>query len=334
MIFSSLSVSVPAVITVGCLLIALLIIYSLVALWAMNKAIRRRPDIPLEVLEKDPKTAWHRFSDQIHEGVDWINSMPHETISVLSHDGLTLYGDLIEQKDPKATLIMFHGYRSAGPNDFSYATKFYYSLGFNLLIVDQRAHGRSDGKYIGFGALERFDCQKWTEVIYARYGKELPIIITGVSMGASTVLMASGLELPENLIAIIADCGFTSPKEIIAHVIKQTYHIPPQIILPAMSIWSKMLAKYSFSEVSTCDVLTKNEIPVLFIHGEADDFVPCDMTRRAFEACASEKEVIYVEGAGHGESYLIEKERCEETLKIFISKQFEKFSTHSSLPTD
>ncbi len=333
MIFSSLVLSARSDILTGVLIacgavIFLLIIYSLIALWAMNKAIKRRPDVPLEILEKDPKTAWHRFSTPIHEGLDWLNSMPHETITALSHDGLTLYGDLIEQKDPKATIIMFHGYRSAGPNDFSCATKFYYSLGFNLLIVDQRAHGRSGGKYIGFGALERFDCQKWTEIIYERYGKELPIIITGISMGASTVLMASQLKLPENLIAIIADCGFTSPKEIIGHVIKQSYHIPPQIILPAMSVWSKILAKYSFSEISTCDVLKKNIIPVLFIHGEADDFVSCDMTRRAFEACTCEKEAIYVKDAGHGESYIMERARCEEILIKFISKQFEKSETH------
>lgn len=325
-----ISLSIPTVVAVGGIVIALLIIYALIALWAMNKAIKRRPDVPLEILEKDEKTAWFRFKDDIHQGIDWLSSMPHEVLSTLSHDGLTLYADLIEHEDPRATIIMFHGYRSAGPNDFSCAAEFYYSLGFNLLIVDQRSHGRSQGKYIGFGALERYDCQKWSEVIYERYGKKLPIIITGISMGASTVLMASTLKLPENIIAIIADCGFTSPSEIIGHVIKQTYHIPPRIILPAMSLWSKILAGYSFSEVSTCGILKSNEIPVLFIHGRADDFVPCHMTERAFESCAGEKEVIYVEGAGHGESYIFERERCQNTLKRFIAKQFEKFEENHS----
>ncbi len=334
MIYSSIlfipTEAVTAVITACGIVIALFIIYTLISLWAMNKAIKRRPDIPLEILEKDENTAWYRFKDDIHRGIGWLSSMPRKTLTTVSHDGLTLYADLIEHEDPKATIIMFHGYRSTGPNDFSCATEFYYSLGFNLLIVDQRAHGRSEGKYIGFGALERFDCQKWSEVVYERYGKKLPIIITGISMGASTVLMASNLKLPKNLIAIIADCGFTSPSEIIGHVIRQTYHIPPYIILPAMSIWSKILAGYSFNQISTCETLKRNTIPVLFIHGEADDFVPCDMTRRAFDTCSSEKEAIYVEGAGHGESYIFEMERCQNTLKSFIEKQFEKFEKCSS----
>ena len=324
---SFILLSVPKAVTVIGAILILFVIYALIALWAMNKAIRRRPDVPLDVLEKDENTAWYKFGSDIHRGIDWINSMPHEVLTTRSHDGLTLYADLIEHESPRATIIMFHGYRSAGPNDFSCATEFYYSLGFNLLLVDQRAHGRSEGKYIGFGALERFDCQKWTEVIYERYGKSLPIIITGISMGASTVLMASSLKLPENLIAIIADCGFTSPKEIIAHVIKQSYHIPPQIILPAMSLWSRLLAGYFFGEISTCDVLKANRTPLLFIHGEADDFVPCDMSKRALEAAVAEKEAIFVDGAGHGESYIFETARCQETLKRFLEKRFEKFES-------
>lgn len=308
-------------------LLSLFIIWMLIALWAMKTAIGKRPDRPLEVIEKDPKTAWYRFNKEIHEGVDWVRSMPKTELKITAHDSITLGGMLIEHPSPRATLIMFHGYRSAGENDFSCAASFYYSLGFNLLIVDQRTHARSGGSYIGFGVLERFDCQKWVWEIHKRYSKDLPIIITGVSMGASTVLMAGDLDMPENLIAIIADCGFTSPKEIIASVIKTRYHIPPQIIMPGMNIWAKLLAKYSFNELSTCDTLKNVNIPVLFIHGRADDFVPCYMTERAFEACASEKEVIYVENAGHGESYLTEKERCESTLTAFVEKQLKKFKS-------
>ncbi|MBE6619395.1 MAG: alpha/beta hydrolase [Ruminococcaceae bacterium] len=305
--------------------VSLFIVWMLVALWAMKTAIGKRPDRPLEVIEKDPNTAWHRFNKEIHEGVDRIDAMPKTEIYTKAHDGITLGGILIEHPSPRATLIMFHGYRSAGENDFSCAASFYHSLGFNLLIVDQRTHARSGGKYIGFGVLERHDCKAWVWEIHKRYSKDLPIIITGVSMGASTVLMAGELDMPENLIAIIADCGFTSPKEIIASVIKKRYHIPPQIIMPGMNVWAKLLAKYSFDEISTCDTLKNVKVPVLFIHGRADDFVPCYMTERAFEACVTEKEVIYVENAGHGESYLTERERCESTLKAFVERQLEKF---------
>ena len=309
------------------ILLSLFVIWMLIALWAMKKAIGKRPAPPLEVVEKDQKTAWYKFNREIREGLEWVKSMPKKEILITAHDGVTLGASLIENPSPRATLIMFHGYRSVGENDFSCAAPFYYSLGFNLLIVDQRTHARSGGSYIGFGVLERHDCRRWVQKARELYSEKLPIIITGVSMGASTVLMASELDMPENLIAIIADCGFTSPKEIISHVIKNNYHIPPQIILPAMNIWSRILAKYSFDEVSTCDALKKAKVPVLFIHGRADDFVPCYMTERAFDLCTTEKEVIYVENAGHGESYLTERERCENTLRAFTEKVIEDFKS-------
>ncbi len=300
------------------------LIWALASYLAFRTAIARRPDLPFEVLEKMPDTAWCRFKKEIREGISWVESMPKTTLTTLSHDGLKLYATLIEHENPRATLLMFHGYRSSGMNDFSCATRFYYSLGFNLLIVDQRAHGRSEGKYIGFGATERFDCQTWARIIYERYGKELPILITGISMGGATVLMASSLELPENVAAIISDSAFTSPADILSHVIRKDYHINPSIIMPFMNMWSKALAKYSFYEVSAEDTVKKAKVPILFIHGLSDDFVPSEMSKRSFEACVSKKDSVFVEKAGHGESYLVDKERCEATLKQFISGIFEE----------
>lgn len=300
------------------------IIWALASYLAFRTAIVRRPDVPFEVLEKMPDTAWGRFGSKIREGINWVESMPKTTLTTLSHDGLKLYATLIEHEKPKATLLMFHGYRSSGINDFSCATKFYYSLGFNLLIVDQRAHGRSEGKYIGFGATERFDCQAWARLIYERYGKELPMLITGISMGGATVLMASALELPENVVAIISDSAFTSPADILSHVIRKSYHINPSIIMPFMNMWSRILAKYSFYDVSAEDTVKEAKVPILFIHGLSDDFVPYEMSKRSYEACTREKASVFVEKAGHGESYLIDKELCESTLKKFISNILEE----------
>ena len=300
------------------------LIWAIASYLAFRTAIVRRPDLPFEVLEKKPNTAWSKFSSEIREGISWIESMPKTTLTVRSFDGLNLQATLIEQENAKATLLMFHGYRSSGINDFSCATEFYYSLGFNLLIVDQRAHGKSEGKYIGFGATERFDCQTWARLIYKRYGKELPILITGISMGGATVLMASALELPENVAAIISDSAFTSPADILSHVIRKSYHINPSIILPFMNMWSKALAKYSFYDVSAEDTVRQAKVPILFIHGLDDDFVPSEMSKRSLEACASKKDFVFVEKAGHGESYLVDNERCEATLKSFISNILEE----------
>ncbi|MBE6608071.1 MAG: alpha/beta hydrolase [Ruminococcaceae bacterium] len=302
-------------------LLFVIIILAVASYLAFRTAIVRRPDVPFEVLETMPDTAWCRFRAEIREGISWVESMPKTTLTTLSYDGLKLYGTLIENENPKATLLMFHGYRSSGINDFSCAAKFYYSLGFNLLIVDQRAHGRSEGKYIGFGATERFDCRTWADLIYERYGKDLPILITGISMGGATVLMASSLKLPENVVAIISDSAFTSPADILSHVIRKNYHINPSVIMPFMNIWSKILAKYSFYDVSTEDTMKETKIPILFIHGLSDDFVPCEMSKRSLDACRAEKTSVFVENAGHGESYLVDKKRCEEALKGFIGER-------------
>jgi fermentation-respiration switch protein FrsA (DUF1100 family) len=220
-----------------------------------------------------------------------------------------------------------HGWRSSWTNDFGMIADFWHDSGCSILFAEQRGQNNSGGQYMTFGHLERYDCLDWASWVTERTEGRLPVYLCGVSMGAATVLMTAGLELPASVHGIMADCGFTSPKDIISTVIKNTYHIPPQIIMPGMNFWAKILAKYSFDEVSTCDTLKKVRVPVLFIHGKADDFVPCYMTEKSFDACTGEKEVIYVENAGHGESYLTERERCESALKAFVEKELEKFES-------
>ncbi len=237
---------------------------------------------------------------------------------VIEAGGVELYAKRYTHEKPKGRIILMHGYRSIAENDFSVGARFYYELGYELILVDQRAHGRSGGTWIGFGILERYDCLAWIRFLNATYG-ELPTFLNGISMGATTVLMACGLELPANVKGVIADCGFTSPKEIIAHVMKRKLHLP-LFLLPPMSLFSKLFAGYYFGEYSAVDAMRQNKIPVLFVHGKDDHFVPPEMTLKNYEACAAEKELILVDGAGHGTSFLQDRPTVEKAVIAFLDR--------------
>ncbi|MBO7217865.1 MAG: alpha/beta hydrolase, partial [Clostridia bacterium] len=182
-----------------------------------------------------------------------------------------------------------------------------------------RAHGKSEGKYICYGVLERYDALGWCEKIIAEKGRDEIIFISGVSMGASTSLMASGLSLPENVRGIIADCGFTSPSEIIKKVMREDMGFPLFPIFYTTRLLVKLVAKFDLN-YSSLDALKTNTLPVLFIHGTADNFVPFYMSEQNFEGCKTEKYSVWVEGAGHGTSFLFETERCVKALEEFTNK--------------
>lgn len=236
---------------------------------------------------------------------------------VIETNGVELAARRYAQNDPKGRIILFHGYRSVAETDFGCAMDYYYAQGYELVLVDQRAHGKSSGSWIGFGVLERYDCLSWVRYLNNEYGS-IPTFLSGISMGCSTVLMALGLELPSNVRGVIADCGFTSPKEIIAHVMKRKFPLPVGLILPPLSLFSKIFAGYFLGEYSTLRALKENRIPILFIHGKNDCYVPPEMTLANFETCTAQKELILVEGAGHGTSYLQDKETVEKKVGQFL----------------
>ena len=265
-------------------------------------------------------TRWEKYEDKIENGIKWLDDMGGEVVGILSRDGLKLFGRYISNGKSKKTAILFHGYRSAAHNDFSCLAKFYYDSGFNILLTDQRSHGKSEGKYIGFGILERYDCQSWIEFVNKKYGNP-DILLSGVSMGATTVLMAAGLGLPKNVKGIVADCGFTSPKEIITRVLNNDFKIAKFPVYYIASIFSKIFAGYSYNDYSTIEAVKSSDIPVIFFHGEADTFVPCNMSKRMYEASISpKKELFIVDGALHAESYAKDTTGYQKRLSAFINK--------------
>lgn len=258
------------------------------------------------------------YLEQMDEGRQWFLGMKPEKVEIVSYDGLRLSGLYLINPEAKGTIILMHGYRMDGYTDFTCVYKKYYDLGYSLLNAFQRAHVDSEGEYITFGIKERFDCRDWAEYIADRFGPEHKIVLDGLSMGAATVLMAAGLELPENVKGVIADCGFTSPWEQLMFVVKNKYHLPARPLMDSVDIFAKLLGGFSFKEYSTLDAMKVNTRPILFLHGEADDFVPTYFSVRNFEACKAPKRLITVPNAAHGVSYLVDPDTCNAELDKFL----------------
>ena len=249
-----------------------------------------------------------------------LSGRPYEEVSIVSFDGLTLFGRYYHVKDGAPLDIGFHGYRSSALTDFAGGSELSFSMGHNLLLIDERAHGRSEGRTITFGIQERWDVESWARFAVERFGADVQIILYGVSMGAATVLMAAGLDLPENVKGIIADCGFTSPWDIIKHVAKDRFHLPPFPLMYMVNLVSEIIAGFGLKEVSIPEIMKRNKIPVLFIHGDADDYVPMWMTIKNYEACAAPKELYIVPGAGHALAFSKDMEEGKRRIKNFINK--------------
>ena len=242
--------------------------------------------------------------------------MPCEELSVTAFDGLKLYGRYFEYAPGAPIELMFHGYRGSAERDLSGGVRRCFKLGHSVLLVDQRCSGKSDGKVITFGIHEHKDCLSWLELMQTRF-PEHKIILTGISMGASTVLMAAGKPLPENVIGVLADCGFTSAKEIIQEVIKQM-GLPPAPSYPFVKLGAKLYGHFDLEETSALEAMKRCKVPVIFFHGEDDAYVPCEMSRINYEACNSKKMLVTIPGAGHGLSYPVQPERYLDAMREFF----------------
>lgn len=236
-----------------------------------------------------------------------------------SRDGLLLTGHLYVPDAPKRVLLLFHGWRSSWHRDFGRMLPFLTQSGSVLLMPDQRAQQGSEGEYMSFGLLERFDCVDWAQTAAARF-PGLPIYLMGISMGASTVLMASGLELPGVVRGIVADCAFTSPAAIAKHVIGNNLRLPYSAVSRRVDRLCRKQFGMRADAADTAEALKKNTRPVLFIHGDADRFVPLSMTEENYAACEAEKELLIVPGAAHARSYLIDPAAYEAKLRDFWAK--------------
>ena len=264
---------------------------------------------------------WQKYADIINGELDWFDAQNPERVHITSYDGLKLTGLFLPAENPRGTMLLMHGFHSSAYRDFSCAFRLYHKLGFNILTVFQRAHGESEGKFITYGVKERFDCLEWCRYLNGRCGPDSDIFLSGLSMGSSTVLMATGLDLPENVRGVIADCGFTSAWEEFVHIMKNRMHLP--FVHPLLDIIlavSKLVTGFGFKDYSVPQAMETNRLPILFAHGTADNFVPPEMTLKNYAACKAPKELIMVEGAHHGESFLVETERYVAAAEAFLDR--------------
>ena len=260
---------------------------------------------------------------QVAEGilalVDNIASYPFETVSILSDDGLTLAGRYYHVQDGAPVVIVFHGYRSTAYRDCAGMFKMCMELGYNVLLPDMRAHGKSQGRVITLGIRERFDCLRWVEYIVRRCGEDTRILISGCSMGAATVMMSAEL-LPEQVKGIACDCGYTSPRAIMMDVCGKM-HLQPNLAYFFLRLSARLLGGFDPDERNSLQSLENSRIPALFVHGEEDMYVPYSMVYENYDACAAEiKQLLTVPGAGHGLSFLVDEAAYRQTFHSFLQK--------------
>lgn len=263
-------------------------------------------------------TDWNQHMPFIQARKEAMLSEKHSDEWLMSADGLRLHATWFPQGECKKIVICFHGYTSQGMKDYLGLSGYYLKNGYSMLLVDERAHGESEGKYIGFGCLDRIDALKWINWVLRKCGEDVEILLHGTSMGGATVLMMSSLELPAQVKGIVSDCAFTSPKEVFSHVLKSMYHLPAFPVMNISNFLNKKFAGYGLDECNAAREVKKAKVPILFIHGSGDTFVPYSMCETMYENCASSKKKLIIEGAAHAECYYKDTDAYENALTEFI----------------
>lgn len=251
----------------------------------------------------------------------WVDQQEFEQYEMTSYDGLQLKGYYLPAKElTNKTVVFAHGYLGRARDMGLFGEYYYENLGYNIFTADARGHGASEGDYIGFGWHDRLDYVDWIQMIIEKEGPQAEIVLHGLSMGAATVLMTSGEDLPSNVKAIIADSPYTSVNELFAYQLKRMFHMPSFPVLNTTSLVTKIKAGYSLSEASALKQVGQTELPILYIHGEADTFVPTELTYELYNHTNSKAEMMTFEGAGHGEAFVIAKDRYIQKLNEFLEK--------------
>jgi len=257
------------------------------------------------------------YHEKMKKWITDMRALPQEDVEITSYDGLKLRGKYFELSPDAPVEIMFHGYRGNSERDMPGGVQRAFKSGHSALIVDQRCSGRSEGKVITFGIREHRDCLAWVDFAAKKFGPHVKLILTGISMGAATVVMAAGQKLPENVIGVLADCGYNSAKDIMYHVQKQM-GFPPRLTYPLTKLAARLYGGFDLEELSPEEAVKNCRVPVIFYHGDTDDFVPCWMSKAVYDACPTRKALITIPGAGHGLAYAVDPQRYLATLREFF----------------
>ena len=261
--------------------------------------IPKRKPLPDGEYDIPPGRAYEEFRDDMVRWQKQLREMKCERFEIQSHDGLTLRGKYYEYEKGAPLEIMFHGYQGNADRDLSGGVERCFTLKRNTIIIDQRAHGASDGHVTTFGYKEKLDCLRWIDFAVKRFGPEQKIIITGVSMGAATVLLTAGENLPDNVVSALADCPYSSTREIICKIVREM-KLPVKIIYPLIRLGAIIFGGFDPNKSEPQDAVKHATIPIIFVHGDIDSFVPLYMSEKMYEICPTEKAIYVSPGAEHG----------------------------------
>lgn len=297
------------------LLIAFLVLLTAFICFMRVFYFKSRRELKDDQYEIPKGAIYEVYRDDMINWVKAARKMPHEDIEIESYDGLKLRGRYYEYKAGAPIELMFHGYEGNSERDLSGGIERCFALGRSALLIDQRAGGRSDGHVTTFGIKERKDCKRWVEYAVERFGKDVRLGITGVSMGAATVIMATQEDLPDNVKFVLADCGYSSAKGILMKVIGEM-KLPAKTVYPFVKLGARIYGGFDLEETSPIEAVKDCRIPIIFVHGDKDDFVPFEMSKEMYEACPLEKKrLIKIPNAGHGLAYPVAREKYVEALK-------------------
>ena len=263
-----------------------------------------------------PGDIYEPFYPQMREWIDSIRGMKRELFEIESFDGLKLRGYYYEYSPDSPLELIFHGYGGNAERDLSGGVERCFALGRSAVLIDQRGAGMSEGRICSFGINERLDCLEWIKFATRKFGKDRPLIIGGVSMGAATVMMASGEDLPKNVACVMADCGYSSSKKIIKKVVREM-KLPPSLVYPFIRLGGMLYGKFDIEETDPVSAVARSKTPIVYIHGDEDDFVPHSMSVECFEATRAPKKLVTIEGAGHGLGFPQNQSKYVESLRDF-----------------
>ncbi len=283
----------------------------------------KRNNAKVERTIKMAGTDWSQYQEMLQTRKKYFLKQPHEDVYVQSRDKLKLHATFFPREDKKKVVIGFHGYTSQGMSDYIGLSDYYMKNGYSMLLPDARAHGKSEGDYVGFGCLDRWDALEWIKWVIKECGEDVQILLHGTSMGGATVLMTSALNLPKQVKGVISDCAFTSPKYVFTHVLNHMYHLPAFPVIQISDCVNRRKAGYGMDECNAAREIRKTRIPVLLIHGDADTFVPVSMCHEIYNNCIAPRKKLIIKGAAHAESYYKDTKAYEAALDEFTKGAIE-----------
>ena len=289
-----------------------------------NLLVRRKWTIPADVGSKIANADMTDLNTKSEEFKQVLKTLPVEKHCIVGGRGEKLVGWLFRpEEESKVYVLCAHGYRSSGRSEFSGISQYYITKkGFNAMVVDHTASGDSEGGFVGFGHFEEGDCMKWVNYLIENFGDDITIILHGVSMGSATVMMMSGdPDLPENVKMVVADCGYTNAIDEFNHKTKDLHIDKLPAIVPLVNVINRIKAGYDFKDTDAFAAVQRAKVPILFIHGGADLFVPTFMSEKNYEACSSEiKDILIVDGADHAQSYIVDQDAYEKKIDEFMDR--------------